>query len=250
MPNPHRETAISALVERNWQTAGDAYTRAAHRDLGDGERGDGSGGDVLAPGARDRPAAGLSFLLTAGLCYRLAGAEDRARYRALTVAPLALDARDHVRDGVARAVCQEFVADAAVIRGAEDAAADAYDRAERLYRANHPDDPLGVATDPLFDAANGLLLHASRNYRGVEWDDLHGPDPEGEDYLAHRPRYKSRTLPEAVDRVLEAGQLHLPRGSTEYNNDTYRCPDCGEHDVNYVGGETVCLYCSVRVEER
>ncbi|MEF8908237.1 MAG: hypothetical protein V5A13_10280, partial [Haloarculaceae archaeon] len=218
MTNPHRETAVSALVDRDWRAAGDAYTRAAHRDLGDGERGDGTGGDVLDPGARDRPAAGLSFLLTAGLCYRLAGTEDRARYRALTAAPLALDARDHVREGVERAVCQEFVADAAVVRGAEDAAAEAYDRAERLYRTYHPEDPLDAATGPLFDAANRLLLHASRNYRGVEWDDLHGSDPDGEDYLAHRARYKARTLPEAVARVLEAGQLHVPRGSTEYNN--------------------------------
>ena len=250
MPNPHGETAISALVDGDWQAAGDAYTRAAHRDLGDGQRGDGTGGDVLAPGPRDRPAAGLSFLLTAGLCYRLAGVEDRARYRALTVAPLALDARDHVREGVERAVCQEFVADAAVVRGADEAATQAYDRAERLYDANQPEDPLDAATGPLFDAANSLLLHASRNYRGVEWDDLHGPDPGGEDYLAHRPRFKSRALPEAIERVVGAGQLHVPRGSTEYNNDTYRCPDCGERDVNYVGGETVCLYCSVRVEEQ
>jgi hypothetical protein len=250
MPNPHRETAISALVDRDWQAAGDAYTRAAHRDLGDGQRGDGTGGDVLAPGPRDRPAAGLSFLLTAGLCYRLAGVEDRARYRALTVAPLALDARDHVREGVERAVCQEFVADAAVVRGADEAATQAYDRAERLYDANHPEGPLDAATGPLFDAANSLLLHASRNYRGVEWDDLHGPDPGGEDYLAHRPRFKSQALPGAIERVVGAGQLHVPRGSTEYNNDTYRCPDCGERDVNYVGGETVCLYCSVRVEEQ
>jgi len=250
MANPHRETAISALVERDWRAAADAYTRAAHRDLGDGTREDGTGGDVLAPGPRDRPAAGLCFLLTAGLCYRLAGAEDRARYRSLTVAPLALDARDHVREGVERAVCQEYVADAAVVRGDDEAATEAYGRAERLYRANQPEDPLDAVTAPLFDAANRLLLHASRNFRGVEWDDLHGSDPAGEDYLAHRAQYKSRTLPEAVDRVVEAGQLHVPRGSTEYNNDTYRCPECGEHDVNYVGGETVCLYCSVRVEER
>jgi len=237
---------VTALVERDWAAAGDAYTRAAHRDLGDGEREDGTGGDVLAPGRRDRPAAGLAALLKAALCYRLAGADDRGRYRALTVAPLALDARDHVREGVARAVCQEFVADAAAVRGAD--AGDAYERAAALHREHRTADPLEAAARPLFDAANDLLLHASRNHQDVEWDDLHGADPESEGYLAHRATYKARTLPRVVASVLEAGQLHAPRGSTEYNNSTYRCPDCGENDVNYVAGETVCLYCSVRVE--
>ena len=236
---------MTALVDRDWRGAADAYTRAAHRDLGDIE-----GGDVLAPTGSDRPASGLAFLCSAALCYRLAGAEDRARYRALTVAPLALDARDHVREGVERAVCQEFVADAAVLRGADDVAGDAYDRSAALYREHRPDDLLDVVTAPVFDAANSLILHASRNYRGVEWDDLHGPDPAEPGYLAHRADYKARVLPEIIERVVEAGQLHAPRGSTEYNNGTYRCPDCGEHDVNYVAGEVVCLYCSTRVEER
>jgi hypothetical protein len=247
MGNPHRETAVTALVDEDWAAAGDAYTRAAHRELGDGERGDGTGGDVLDPGSRDRPAFGLAFLLKAGLCYRLAGAEDRARYRSLTVAPLALDARDHVRAGVARAVCQEFVADAAVVRGAD--ADDAYDRAARLHREHRPDEPLNAVTAPIFEAANRLILHPSRNYQDVEWDDLHGPDPGAEGYLAHRASYKTTTLPRVVESVLSAGKLHVPRGSTEYNNDTYRCPACGEDDVNYVAGETVCLHCSVRVKE-
>lgn len=245
MANPHRETAVSALVDKDWRGAGDAYTRAAHRALGDGDH----GGDILDPGSRDRPARGLASLLTASLCYRVAGLENRARYRALTVAPLAMDFRDNVRTGVARAVCQEFVADAAVLRGATDSASDAYDRAERMYHEHAPADPLDASTDPIFEAANRLILHASRNTGlDVEWDDLHGSDTGDPSYLAHRATFKRERLPRVVDAVERAGVLHVPRGSTEYNNSSYRCPDCDGHDVNYVGGETVCLDCSVRVE--
>ena len=247
MADTHRETAVSALVDEDWHAAGDAYTRAAHRALGDGEY----GGDVLDPDARDRPADGLASLLTAALCYRVAGLDDRARYRALTAAPLAMEFRDYVRSGVARAVCQEFVADAAVLRGATDSASDAYDRAEALYHDHAPADPLDAATDPIFQAANRLLLHASRNTgHDTEWDDLHGADPASPSYLAHRAAVKRTRLPRVVDAVDRDGFLHVPRGSTEYNNSTYRCPDCRGHDVNYVGGETVCLDCSVRVERR
>ena len=247
MANPHRETAVSALVDEDWRGAGDAYTRAAHRVLGDGER----GGDVLAGDAHGRPADGFASLLTASLCYRVAGLKDRARYRALTVAPLVMDARDYVHSGVARAVCQEIVADAAVLRGAADAADAAYDRAESLYHKHAPDDPLDAATDPVFEAANRLILHASRNTgHDLEWDDLHGDDPSDPSYLAHRATVKRGRFPRIVDAVEQAGVLHVPRGSTEYNNDTFRCPDCGGHDVNYIAGETVCLDCSVRVDER
>lgn len=247
MANPHRETAVSALVDEDWPAAGDAYTRAAHRSLGDGEH----GGDVLDPDSRDRPANGLASLLTASLCYRVAGIEDRARFRALTAAPLAMDFREHVRSGVARAVCQEFVADAAVLRGATDTASDAYDRAERLYHDHAPADPLDAATEPIFEAANRLILHASRNTGyDLEWDDLHGDDPESPSYLAHRATVKGERLPKIVDAVERAGFLHVPRGSTEYNNSSFRCPDCGGHDVNYISGETVCLDCSVRVDYR
>jgi hypothetical protein len=246
MANPHRETAVSALVDEDWRGAGDAYTRAAHRALGDGDD-----GDVLAPSARDRPADGLASLLTASLCYRVAGLTDRARFRALTAAPLAMDFREYVRSGVARAVCQEFVADAAVLRGATDTAGEAYDRAASLYHEHTPSDPLDVSTDPIFEAANRLILHASRNTGlDVEWDDLHGTDPDDASYLAHRATFKRERFPRIVDAVEGAGFLHVPRGSTEYNNGTYRCPDCDGHDVNYVGGETVCLDCSVRVETR
>jgi hypothetical protein len=246
MGNPHRETAVTALVEEDWSAAGDAYTRAAHRDLGETEE-----WSVLDPGSRERPAFGLGFLLQAALCYRLAGVDARARLRSLTVQPLAIDGRDHIRTGHARAVYQEFVADARAVLGETDRAATEYDRAAALYREHAPDDPLTAAGKPLFSAANRPLMHFSRNTGlDVEWDDLHGSDPESEDYLAYRAEYKQSHFPRVVEAVLDAGKLHVPRGTTEYNNETYRCPDCGETDVNWIAGETVCLYCSVRVEER
>ncbi|MFB6296988.1 MAG: hypothetical protein ABEH56_00545 [Salinirussus sp.] len=255
MGNPHRADAVTALVDRDWGAAADAFTLAAHHDLGGEVRTDAdeTGGNwtVLDPGRRDRPAFGLSLLCRAALCYRLAGADDRARLRALTVIPLAIDGRDHVRTGVGRGVSQEFAADARAVRGDTDGAESAYGRAAALYRDHAPADPLDAVAAPTFEAANRLLLHASRNTGlDVEWDDLHGDDPSEAEYLAHRAAYKRRTLPRVVDRVLDAGLLHVPRGTTEYNNDTYRCPDCGDDDVNWVAGETVCLHCSVRVVEQ
>jgi len=118
MGNPHRETAVRALVEAEWQAAADAFTLAAHRDFGDGEE-----WSTLSPGSRERPAFGLASLCQAALCYRLAGHEDRARLRSLTAQPVAIDGRDHTREGVTRAVYQEFVADARAILGNTERAA-------------------------------------------------------------------------------------------------------------------------------
>lgn len=245
MGNPHRETAVTALIDKHWHEAADAYTLAAHRDFGDGQS-----WSVLDPGTRERPAHGLSFLTQAALCYRLAGADDRARLRSMTALPLAIDSRDHVHEGVGRAVCQEFIGDARAVIGRTEKATEAYERAARLYRDNTPDKPLDAAGGPLFSAANRLILHASRNTgTEVRWDDLHGPDPTGTEYLAHRAAYKRNHLPRIAGIVLDAERLHVPRGTTEYDNDNFRCPDCGKRDVNWVAGETVCLYCSVRVTE-
>lgn len=245
MGNPHRETAVTALVDRNWRAAGDAYTLAAHRDIGGGD-----GWDVLDPGTRERPAFGLSFLTRAALCYRLAGADDRARLRSQTALPVAIDGCDHVREGVTRAVHQEFAGDARAVVGDAAEAADAYERAEALYRELIPADPVTAAGKPLCSAANRLTLHASRNTDlEAHWDDLHGTDPDSDDYLAHRAAFKRRQLPRIVEAVLDAGRLHAPRGTTAYNNSTFRCPDCGQRDVNWVAGETVCLHCSVRMAQ-
>jgi hypothetical protein len=246
MGNPHREQAVSALVDADWRRAGDAFTRGAHRDFGDGEE-----WSPLSPGSRERPAFGLAALCQAALCYRLAGQDDRARLRTATVETLAVDGRDHVRDGVARAVYQEFLADARVVRGQAEDAKSAYDRAGQLYREFAPGDPVSVAGQPLFSAANRGILHASRN-TGLEvtWDDLHGDDPDGSDYLAYRATFKHRQFPRIVAAVLESGHLHTPRGTTEYNNETYYCPDCSGRDINWVAGETVCLHCSTRVSEQ
>ncbi len=246
MGNPHRETAVRALVEKDWQAAADAFTLAAHRDFGNGEE-----WSTLSPGSRERPAFGLASLCQAALCYRLAGHEDRARLRSLTAQPVAIDGRDHTREGVTRAVYQEFVADARAVLGDTERAATEYERAQQLYRSHTPEDPVTAASQPVFTAANRLILHASRNTGlDVRWDDLHGEDPQSGEYLAHRAAFKRRQLPRIVDAVLDAGRLHTPRGTTEYNNESYRCPECGETDINWVAGETVCLHCSVRVAKQ
>lgn len=246
MENDRRDAAITHLIDRAYDDAGEAYTLAAYVEWA------GAGGhpsDVFDPEGRGYVADGLQYLLTGALCTRLAGHDDRGENRAHEARLVATDQRDHVREHpVERAAFAEFVGDALVIGDAGDAEG-AYDRAAAAYKAAAPDDPIEWATRPPLAAATDLLQHCSRNTsREVAWDDLHGADPNGEKYLAHRARYKKRVFPAVVASVLDAGVLHPPRGTTEHRSDDWRCPDCETNEVNWTGGEVVCLDCSARME--
>jgi hypothetical protein len=246
--NDYRDEAITQLVDRQYGEAGDRYTLAGFGELGELT---GDGRNTLVDDGLGWYGFGLQYLTAAGLCYRLSGPAGRAGNRAKQAIVYAEDQRDFVRDHpVERGICEEFVGDAYAVAGA-DAASDAYERAAAAYREADVEDATEWATKPVFEAANGLILHASRNTPDeTMWDDLHGSDPSTGEYLAYRARYKSRVLPRVVDRVVEEGVLHAPRGSTEHNNDTYRCPECGQSEVNWVGNEVICLDCSVRLEEK
>jgi hypothetical protein len=248
MGNEHRDAAVTHLVDGEYAAAGDDYALASYAELSgsaDHDR------DTFDPDGRGYVGYALGYLLTAALCSRLAGHDDRGRNRCEQAVLLAEEQRDHVRrEAVERAVFEEFVGDAFAIAGS-DAAGDAYDRAAERYVEAAPDDPLSWATRPPFEAATGLLTHVSRNTGSeVAWDDLHGPDPSEPAYLAHRPRYKKRRMPGVVRAVLDAGVLHVPRGTTEHDSADWRCPNCGTNEVNWTGDEVVCIDCSTRMERR
>ncbi|RJT07133.1 hypothetical protein [Halococcus sp. IIIV-5B] len=246
MENDQRDAAITHLIDRIYRDARESYALAAYVEWA------GAGGhpsDVFDPDGRGYVADGLCYLLTSALCARLAGHDDRGGNLAHQAQLVATDQRDHVRDHpVERAVFSEFVGDALVIADSEKAGS-AYDEAAAAYEAAAPNDPVDWATQPPLAAATELLLHCSRNTsQAVEWDDLHGANPADEEYLAHRARYKKRVFPMVVESVLETGILHPPRGTTEHRSDDWQCPDCGTNEVNWTGGEVVCLDCSARMD--
>lgn len=245
--NDHRDAAVTHLVDHEYRDAGDCYTRAAYSVLAD----PGEGRDLFADDGKGWFARGVAALTTAALCYRVAGLSDRAAHRGREAEAVAADQRDGVRSAaVDRALCEELVGDARVAGGHDDADA-AYDRAAAGYEDAAPEDPLDWVTRPAFEAANRAVLHASRNTGSeLAWDDLHGPDPSRATYLAHRARTKARRFPAIVRTLVDEGRLHPPRGTTEHDNDRYRCPECGTSEVNWIGEEVVCIDCSTRMVEQ
>jgi hypothetical protein len=244
----HRDAGITALVDRRFDRAGDRYSQAAYAELAERE---GKGRDTFDPEGRGWVGYALGALAVSAVAYRVAGADDRARNRALQGALIAVDQRDHVRSDVLAAGCQEFVGDFRAIAGKQEAAGKAYDRAAAAYENADlgEDDPLDWSTAPLLHAAADTIAHLSRNTSAaVEWDDLHGSDPSTVEYLAHRPRFRKRRMPAVLRAVDEAGRLHPPRGTTEHNSDDWVCPDCSTNEVNWIGGEVVCLDCSTRLD--
>ncbi|MFC7227678.1 hypothetical protein N0B31_09715 [Salinirubellus salinus] len=248
----HRDTAIEALADRDYRAAGDAYTRAGRAALADPRGADGP--DPFAPDEKGWVGRGLQYLCVAAVAYRVAGLDSRATYRAVEGAAAARDLRTVWAEPVQRACLTEFVGDfhvAGGLGGASDVYADAAER----YEAAAPDDPMTWATTPLFEAANTVIQQVARGPANgeiaVQWDDLHGADPNDPGpYLAHRATYKARRFSSLVATVVDEGSLAAPRGTTEYDNATYRCPSCESTDVNWTGGSVLCLRCSARVAER
>lgn len=240
----HRDRAIRALGDGDHAAAAREYTLAAHAELA-GEQ----GRHRAAYGADDGEWVGypLAACFLAGVCHRVAGRTDRARNRAGQGILVVGDHRDHVLDDpVARAACHEWVGDFRVLSGDDDRARDAYDRAEAGYESAGPEDPVAWSTRPLLQAGTDVVLQLSRP-DDVQWDDLHGATPEAA--LTHRIRFKRSRLASLLAARVEAGELHAPRGSTEYGTGGYRCPACGSSDVNYVANAVLCLRCDTPVEE-
>lgn len=254
MARNHRDEAIVALIDRDLARAAHAYTRAAHGTLA-GFECEGEGRDPLGDDAR-WAGFGLSYLLLAGACYRALGAPERAAARCRGGIELARDLRGAVLENpFDRACCAEFVGDLGVVGDLPEIAAAGYDRAAEGYEAAATEtdgaDPLSWATEPMAEAARRGPQQLARNTpHSFEWDALHGPDPDAPSYLDHRARFKRSRLPAALDHAVDVGYVHPPRGTTEHNNATWRCPDCGRSEANWIAGETICLDCSVRMTSK
>jgi hypothetical protein len=242
----HVDAAIEALADRAFELAGDEYTRGAWQVLAEPRpeaspfEGDENGwvGD------------GLRWLGTAAVCYRVADREARATRRGVEGVAVARDLAACLDHPVQRACCSEFVADIRVAAAMDDVEA-AYQTAITEYEeaAAGVDDPQRWATTPLFQAAAGTIKHVARGPAdgeiAVAWEELHGPDPAAPGpFLAHRATYKRQRFPGLVERVVDDGSLAAPRGTTEYDNDTYRCPACESTDVNWIADLVLCLRCS------
>ena len=239
----HRDRAIRYLSDGSYADAGDAYTLAAYGGLSGLE---GRRREAFDPDARGWVGYPLAALLLAGVCYRIAGRDDRARNRAGQGILVVGDQRDHVLDhAVERAACHEWVGDFRTVAGDADRDTSAYDRAVDGYAAADPDSPAEWTTRPLLQAGTDALLQLSRP-DDLDWGDLHGSS--GSNALGHRARFKRSRLRSLVGTRVDDGRLFAPRGSTEYGVDEFRCPDCGANDVNYVAETVLCLRCNAAVE--
>jgi len=244
--------AVAALADRSYEAAGDAYTRAAWRGLAEPREG-------RSPFDADEKGwvgGALGRLATAAVAYRVAGQAPRAKRRSVEGVAIARDLGIALDHPVQAACLDEFVADFRAVGGLDDPE-DAYREAAAAYRdaAEAIEDPREWATTPLFEGAAGAIRQVARGLAGGEiavgWEDLHGDDPgDPGAFLAARATYKRQRFPGLIERAVEEGRLAAPRGTTAYDTDAHRCPDCGSTDVNWVADNTLCLRCSAHTERR
>jgi len=244
------DEAVAALAERSYERAGDAYARAGWRVLSEPRPEQGP----FESGEKGWAGRGVGYLVTSAVCYRVAGRADRATNRGTSAAAVAADLETALDHPAQRACLDELIADARLAAG-DDGARAAYDRAAESYRgaANAVDDAQYWGTTPLFQAAAEPIKQVARSQANGEiaitWEDLHGADPSTPGrFLASRAKTKRQQFPSLLSSVVDEGYLAAPRGTTEYNNATYRCPNCGSDDVNWVGDSVLCMRCSTPTE--
>ena len=242
----HYDAAVDALAAREYETAGNRYTRGGRRVLADPR----PGLDPFEPDEKGWIGQGLQHLLAATVSYRVAGADRRATQRAVEGIAATRDFETVLETPGQSACLAEFVADFRVAGGLDGADA-AYEAAAERYAAAGEDveSPQVLGTTPLFGAAAATIKQVARGQANgeiaIKWEDLHGSDPsQAGDFLAHRARFKRQRFAGLVERAVADGHLAAPRGTTEYNNETRRCPNCGSTDVNWAGTDVLCMRCS------
>jgi len=246
----YQANAVAALADRAYERAGDAYTRVAWQTLA-APRENRSG---FEPDEKGWVGRGLSALAVAAVAYRVAGRTDRGTHRGVEGVAIARDLTNTLSEPVQQACLTEFVADFRVVGGLSDAG-EAYDSAATAYAEldDEIDSPQYWGTTPLFQAAAAPIKQVARSTANgeiaVKWEDLHGSDPDQPGaFLAHRARFKKQRFPMFVDQVVNGGYLAAPRGTTEYNNAQYQCPNCESSDVNWTADSVLCLRCSTPME--
>ena len=248
----HYDAAVDALAARAYETAGDRYTRGGRRVLAD-PRPD---LDPFEPDEKGWIGQGLHQLLVAAIAYRVAGATGRATQRAVEGIAASRDFENALTAPGQNACLAEFVADFRTAGGLDGAEA-AYDAAAERYAsaADDVDSPQALATTPLFEAAAAAIKQVARGQANgeiaIKWEDLHGSDPSRPgDFLAHRTRVKRQRFGGLIEQAVADGHLAAPRGTTEYGNETHRCPNCGSTDVNWAGTDVLCMRCSTPTEHQ
>ena len=241
-----RDAAIAALARREYELAGDEYGRAAWATLAEPR----PGATPFDADEKGWVGAGLQYLLTGALAYRVAGRDDRATHRSVECAAVARDLRNALDHPAQVACLTEIVADAHVVGALENPAA-VYAEAASAYEdaAAAVDDPHEWTTTPLFEAAATLLQQVARGPANGEialpWEDLHGTDPDDPGrFLAQRAVVKRQRFPSLVQQAIKDEFLAAPRGTTEYDTDHHRCRHCESTDVNWVAESVLCLRCS------
>ncbi|MFB6252747.1 MAG: hypothetical protein ABEI27_13875 [Halobellus sp.] len=247
----HRSQAIDALAGRDHVTAGDEYTRAGWQVLAE-PRPDQS---PFEADERGWVGEGLQYLTAAAVAYRVAGVDARATRRAVEGITIARDLETALDTPVQRACLREFVADFRAVGDTGDVDA-AYRQAIDAYQSlNDVESVRRWATSPLFEAAAATVRQMARTVANgeiaIDWGDLHGSDVSNPGaFLAERAQLKRQRFRSLIARVVEGGWLAASRGTTEYGNATFRCPECESTDVNWIANHVLCLRCSAPMTER
>lgn len=243
------EQAIAALGDRRYETAGDSFARAGWQTLASPRPDQ----DPFDADEKGWVGDGLKHLVTSAICYRVAGRSTRAANRGAATAAAALDFRTVLEHPVQRACLRELIADSRAAGGLS-GVTEAYRDAADAYRdaAESVDDPRYWGTTPLFEAAATPLQQVARSTANGEiaipWEDLHGADPAAPGrFLASRAETKRQRFPALLESIVDSEYLAAPRGTTEYNNASYQCPDCGSNDVNWIADSVLCMRCSTPV---
>ncbi len=251
-PETQYEQAVAAVADREYTAAGNAYARAGWKLLAAPHHAQ----DPFDADEKGWVGKGMQLLLTSAICYRVAGQRERATHRSTEVGAVAADFQSILTNPVQQACCKEIRADATLVGGLGDATEAYNDTADAYREAGETiDDPQYWSTTPLFQAAATPLQQVARSTANgeiaVSWEDLHGADPTApRRFLAHRATFKRQRFASLLDSVIEEGYLAAPRGTTAYNNATYRCPACESSDVNWVGNSILCLRCSTALKKQ
>ncbi len=245
MSDSYHEQAVSALADRAYESAGDAYTRAGWAQLAEPR----DGQNPFEPDSHGWVGRPLEWLVVAALAYRVAGRTQRATHRSVAAEAIARDLHAVFETPVQRACLLEYIGDCRVAGGLE-GVEEAYETAAEAYREAGTDieTPEVWATTPLFEAVSGPIKQVARGRANGEiaatWETLHGPDPaQPGAFLAHRVRYKRQRFRGLLEGAVADGHLAAPRGTTAYGTDA-TCPRCGSADVNWVASLVLCLRCS------
>lgn len=192
-----RDSAVELRSRGSFTQAGHLYTAAAHEILGRANYAE----EPLEKSQVDT-ARGLSAFMSAALCYRLAGENDRCWIRCSQGILIAEEIRDHVANyEPQQGMMYEYIGDFRVIGGREDWKA-AYEAAEAIYA--EVDNVIGWIAEPEIDINTTFMVKVAKS---VDYEiDRHTKAEIDSCSLDRRIQYKQANFKEIIDRVIEEGE--------------------------------------------